>query len=73
MILIFPDRRTKEHIFYFGLWILAVSRLEDGKLNSRGFLNPWKAIGSTIKSSGRRGFQYRGTFKGSVTLPFRVF
>ena len=37
MILIFPDRRTKEHIFYFGLWPLAVSRLEDGELNSRGF------------------------------------
>ena len=35
------DRRTKEHIFYFGRWPLAVSRLEDGELNSRGFSNPW--------------------------------
>jgi hypothetical protein len=26
-----------------GYWLLAVSRLEDGKLNSRGFSNPWKA------------------------------
>ena len=43
-------------LFYFGCWLLAVScwllavsywplaigRLEDGKLNSRGFSNPWK-------------------------------
>ena len=35
------DRRTKEHIFYFGRWPLAVSRLEEGELNSRGFSNPW--------------------------------
>ena len=26
-----------------GLLALAISRLEDGKLNSRGFSNPWKA------------------------------
>jgi hypothetical protein len=36
------DRRTKEHLsLAVGLWLLAVSRLEDGELNSRGFSNPW--------------------------------
>ena len=27
--------------FHFGFWPLAVSRLKDGELNSRGFSNPW--------------------------------
>ena len=25
----------------FGYWLLAIGRLKDGKLNSRGFSNPW--------------------------------
>ena len=29
-------------LFYFGYWPLAICRLEDGELNSRGFSNPWK-------------------------------
>ena len=34
----------QKNIFFslaVGLWLLAVSRLEDGELNSRGFSNPW--------------------------------
>ena len=57
-----------------GLLALAISRLEDGKLNSRGFSNPWKV--ETPHNQGRLedgGFQYRWTFKSSDTLPFRVF
>ena len=57
-----------------GFWLLAIKRLKDGKLNSRGFSNPWSTsrfIHKVVCKDG--GFQYRGTFKSSATLPFRVF
>ena len=40
----FFSTEEQKNIFFtlaVGLWLLAVSRLEDGELNSRGFSNPW--------------------------------
>ena len=55
-------------------WLLAVSRLEDEELNSRGFSNPWNTSWFNYRTVCKDGgFQYRGTFKSSGTLPFRVF
>ena len=42
-----------------GLLALAISRLEDGKLNSRGFSNPWKAS----------RFNYRAVWKTGISIP----
>ena len=57
-----------------GLLALAISRLEDGKLNSRGFSNPWTTSRFNYRTVCKDGgFQYRWAFKPSDTLPFRVF
>ena len=42
-----------------GFWLLAVSRLEDGELNSRGFSNPWKAS----------RFNYKTVWKTGISIP----
>ena len=53
-----------------GLLALAISRLEDGELNSRGFSNPWKTSRFNYRTVCKDGgFQYRGTFKSPDTLP----
>ena len=58
----------------FGCWLLAFGRLKDGKLNSRGFSYPWNTSRFNYRTVCKDGgFQYRGTFKSSASLPFRVF
>ena len=49
-------------------------RSQNGKLNSRGFSNPWNTSWFNYRTVCKDGgFQYRWTFKSSATLPYRVF
>ena len=43
----------------FGRWLLAVGRLKDGELNSRGFSNPWNTS----------RFNYRIVWKTGISIP----
>ena len=75
VFVIFYRQKNKRTYFYFGLWLLApcivMLKFAVKREQSQACLN--YAEREQIGRSQNGGFQYRGTFKSSATLPIRVF